>query len=311
VSGTVFEIGILARAVWDLHSLNNEGTVGNVTEPRTVVLADGSKSDGVSGEMLKHHHAFNVWLVANDKSIFCEPCQTLRPQRADALGTLSKEKEKEAAILDKVLKGCALCDLHGFLRTAEAIPRHSTVEFGWAAALPDSFQRDVHTHARHEVQGRTRGQGQPSQGEESAEAAAQMVYHRPTRSGTYAIVSVFAPWRIGLNEITYRYVEGVDRKARYRLALDAYKAMFARAEGAMTSTRLPHVEDIRGAVAVSTSNFPVPLPSPLSDSYIERLETMKEHCDGLEVYRFEGLDGLYRVLEQLRDRDLFRLSLGK
>jgi hypothetical protein len=53
------------------------------------------------------------------------------------------------------------------------------------------------------------------------------------------------------------------------------------------------------------------LPSPLSDSYIERLETMKEHCDGLEVYRFEGLDGLYRVLEQLRDRDLFRLSLGK
>ena len=79
----------------------------------------------------------------------------------------------------------------------------------------------------------------------------------------------------------------------------------------MTSTRLPHVQDVRGAVAVSTANFPVPLPSPLSDSYIERLETMKEHCDGLEVHRFEGLDGLYRILQQLKDRELFSLGLGK
>ena len=311
MSGNVFEIAILARAVWDLHSLNNEGTVGNVTEPRTVILANGSKSDGVSGEMLKHHHAFNVWLVANDKSIFCEPCQTLRPQRADALGKLAKKQGEEAAILERLLKGCALCDLHGFLKTAEAIPRHSTVEFGWAVALPDSFQRDVHTHARHEVEGRVRHQSESGQREEGEQDSAQMVYHRPTRSGTYAIVTVFAPWRIGLNEITYRYVEGVDRKARYQLALDAYKAMFARAEGAMTSTRLPHVEDIDGAVAISTSNFPVPLPSPLSDSYIERLESMKEHCDGLEVHRFEGLDGLYRILQQLKDRELFSLGRGK
>jgi hypothetical protein len=51
----VFEIAILARVKWNLHSLNNEGTIGNVTEPRTIALWDGTKTDGVSGEMMKAH----------------------------------------------------------------------------------------------------------------------------------------------------------------------------------------------------------------------------------------------------------------
>jgi CRISPR-associated protein Cst2 len=58
----VFEIAIVGRATWNLHSLNNEGTIGNVTEPRTVTLWNGDKVDGVSGEMMKHIHAFWTWL---------------------------------------------------------------------------------------------------------------------------------------------------------------------------------------------------------------------------------------------------------
>ncbi|MGQ9756430.1 MAG: DevR family CRISPR-associated autoregulator, partial [Desulfotomaculales bacterium] len=80
---TVFEIAFMLRARWSLHSLNNEGTVGNVTEPRTVVLADGTKTDGVSGEMLKHLHTYNVWLAEPQKNCFCPACQRLQPQRAD------------------------------------------------------------------------------------------------------------------------------------------------------------------------------------------------------------------------------------
>jgi CRISPR/Cas system-associated endonuclease Cas1 len=51
MSTPIFEIAILARAIWNLHSLNNEGTVGNVSEPRTVVLADGRKSDAAFDEL--------------------------------------------------------------------------------------------------------------------------------------------------------------------------------------------------------------------------------------------------------------------
>lgn len=308
MSSPVFEIAILGRIAWNLHSLNNEGTVGNVTEPRTLVLADGTKTDGVSGEMLKHIHGQNVWLLAPDKSIFCEPCRTLKPQKADinpAVDEVSRKSRRDAAaVLDAALRDCALCDLHGFLRTKEAVPRSSTVEFGWAVAIRDRYHREVHTHARHAVEGRVAEAGE---GEEVA--AAQMVYHRPTRSGRYAILTVFAPWRIGLNEVTYQYVPGVDRRSRYSLVLEAYKAMFARTDGAMTSTRLPHPEDLEGIVAVSSRNFPVAVTSPLQDEYKQRLEDVQKVTPGLELNPFNTLKGLFEILENLKSRPLFTLEI--
>jgi hypothetical protein len=69
-SAGVFEIAILARVKWDLHSLNNEGTIGNVTEPRTIVLWNGTKTDGVSGEMMKHIHCFLDMVASKRRGIF-------------------------------------------------------------------------------------------------------------------------------------------------------------------------------------------------------------------------------------------------
>jgi CRISPR-associated protein Cst2 len=307
MSSAVFEIAILGRAVWNLHSLNNEGTIGNVSEPRTVVLADGTKSDGISGEMLKHIHARNVWLVSEDRSVFCKPCSTMEPQRADKNPAVDKAAEKAKkdqkafVVLNASLKECALCDLHGFLRTREAVPRSSTVEFGWAVAVRNGYHREMHLHARHAVEGRTEADQQ------AGEVSAQMIYHRPTRSGSYALVTVFQPWRIGLNEVSYQYVQGVDRNARYRLALEAYKATFARTDGAMTSTRLPHVEDFDGVVLVSTRNFPVPVTSPLQDNYRERLEGLRKGSKGLELHGFDSLVELYTVLDDLATRPIFEL----
>ncbi len=310
MSTPVFEIAILARAIWNLHSLNNEGTVGNVSEPRTAVLADGRKSDAVSGEMLKHIHAQNLWLTAPDKSIFCESCRVLQPQRADKSdhldGIAKKAKNDAAQILDAALESCVMCDLHGFLRTAQAIPRPSTVEFGWAVALPDRFHRDHHIHARHVVEGRGVERSTGSE-EEAGGAAAQMVYHRPTRSGCYALVSVFQPWRIGLNEVIYRYA-GVDRAARFKLGIEAYKASFARTDGAMTSTRLPHTEGIAGVVVASNRNFPVPTPSPLSESYTKEVADAEQALSGIESFPFDSPSKLFGILEDLAKRDPFTLQ---
>lgn len=100
---SVFEIGILGRVVWNLHSLNNEGTVGNVSEPRTVILWDGKKSDGVSGEMLKHIHSQNVWMIADDRDQFCEPCQTLNPQKADKNPRVLKAKAPKGKLAEKAM----------------------------------------------------------------------------------------------------------------------------------------------------------------------------------------------------------------
>lgn len=305
-NNSVFEISIMARVTWNLHSLNNEGSVGNVTEPRTVVLASGEKSDGVSGEMLKHVHSYNVWLAEADKSRFCPACARLQPQRADERDSRAKLTGKtNIEVMSSAISNCTLCDLHGFLVQQPPIARRSTLEFGWVVGLPDKQYREIHLHARHSMEERRakeeRSDVEKEKGEEP-EVSAQMVYHRPTRSGVYALVSLFQPWRIGLNEISYDYVQGVDRQARYMLALQAYKASFMHADGAMTSTRLPHVEAIEGIIAVSNSNFPVPLLSPLKENYQNELRNLSEKEKQIELANFSSLSEIVQIIDGLANR---------
>ena len=206
----VYEIGFVGRIRIDAHSLNNEGTVGNVTEPRTIVLATGEKTDGISGEMLKHIHAEALWQLAKDrKTPLCTACDKLSPMRAEANKKLNGMSVEPA--LSEALQ-CSICDVHGFLVQKPTVNRKSTVEFGWAIALPNKFYRDIHVHTRV-----ASGEKERKSGEEGG-VSEQMIYNRPTRSGTYAFISVFQPWRIGLNEIDYTYaIDDKARKDRYEL----------------------------------------------------------------------------------------------
>ncbi|MDW8006910.1 MAG: DevR family CRISPR-associated autoregulator [Thermomicrobium sp.] len=310
----LFEMAILARLTWNLHSLNNEGTLGNVSEPRTVVLWDGQRSDGVSGEMMKHIHAFWVWLAASSAgdSHLCAACRDFRPQRADLIkGNLSKNDN--AAAMREAL-ACTLCDLHGFLVQNPTIHRQSVVEFGWVVGVPGRVQRDLHTHARHAATERgveTRRRGTEESGQDGTapeEVAGQMVYHRPTRSGVYAFVSLFQPWRIGLNEITYGYAIDSDaRRRRYALAIEAYEWTLKRPDGAMRSTRLPHIERAEGVIVVSKKATPVPILSPLRDDYLEKVESLAQ-IQGCEVATFADVDEMAEQLSRLKELEPFALE---
>jgi len=286
----VYEIGLAGRIRIDAHSLNNEGTVGNVTEPRTIVLASGEKTDGISGEMLKHIHAESLWQLAKDKKMqLCPPCQILSPMKADANKAIRKMDVKPA--LNEALK-CAICDTHGFLVQKPTISRKSTVEFGWALALPEKFYRDIHVHTRVAAGEKGREKG------EEAEVSEQMIYNRPTRSGVYAFVSVFQPWRIGLNEIDYTYtVDDRTRKERYELVLEAYKAMMTRLEGAMTTTRLPHFETFEGVIAKTENASPVPVISPLTDGYAQQMETI---VGTRNIQRFNSFASMLQEIDRLK-----------
>lgn len=328
----VYEIAILGRVTWDLHSLNNEGTVGNVTEPRTLVLADGTKTDGVSGEMLKHIHAGYVWKLENDKSKFCDVCRNFWPEKADS----SVKGKKNAQEVVQTALSCELCDVHGFLVQRPATSRESTIEFGWAVGIPQ-IRRTIHVHSRHALheaslaveEQRDRGEWEnekcsdkecntsPDESKlykmrgkwyceehvpEPPERPPQMIYHRPTRSGTYGIVSVFQPWRIGLNNVNFNYDVGDDeRKHRYELVLKAYQAMFMRPEGAMTSTRLPHTEGFEGLIVVSNSNLPVPVISPLKDNYVNQVEEIIKNLDrnDVDVKKFKDLSEFVKEMKSL------------
>jgi CRISPR-associated protein Cst2 len=291
----IFEIGILARIGMNAHSLNNEGTTGNVTEPRTVVLADGSKTDGISGEMLKHMHASALYQLAvekgKDDAYLCPSCEKFSPVKADGNPKVVEKKKVEDALKEALL--CTICDVQGFLIQKPTLSRKSTVEFGWALALPGKFYRDIHVHTRVAAG-------------EKGKASEQMIYNRPTRSGIYSFVSVFSPWRLGLNEIDYTYTNGSEtRKKRYELVLEAYKSMFRRIEGAMTTTRLPHLESIDGAVAISDSALPVPLISPLKENYLDQLEDI---AGSASIKKFQQLPELLKILDELKESSPYRLG---
>lgn len=340
----VYEIAILGRVVWNLHSLNNEGTVGNVTEPRNIRIIDPNTgeaitTDGISGEMLKHIHAQKMWELESDKeSNFCEACKQLKPERADGVKSVRSQKKPEK-VIEEALK-CELCDIHGFLVQQPPVARASTVEFGWALGIPQ-VMRDIHTHARHSVHeelvviqeekevGKWEGEKCSVEGCETKEnesklfkvkgkwycekhlpeRAAQMIYHRPTRSGTYAIVSLFQPWRIGLNEVTMKYVQDINkRKERYKLALKAYQAMFSRTDGAMTSTRLPHTTNFSGVIIVANSNIPVPVISPLREGYLNEIEKIAETFkNDLEVIEFNSIAEFVEKINSLLDRSPYSI----
>ncbi|WP_276624386.1 DevR family CRISPR-associated autoregulator [Methermicoccus shengliensis] len=247
----IYEIAILGRATWQLHSLNNEGTVGNVTEPRSVRIIDPNTkkavtTDGISGEMLKHIHTGIMW-VLDDKSNLCDACKVLNPEKFNfAIKTKKVTANDVEDALAQALGTCDICDVQGFLLERPTASRKSTVEFGWALGVPEVY-RDIHTHARHALGEKGRGDRGQENEEKAEGVSTQMVYHRPTRSGVYAVISVFQSWRIGLNEARQsKYTYDADdsaRERRYKLALKAYQLLFSRPEGAMTTTRLPHVED--------------------------------------------------------------------
>jgi CRISPR-associated protein Cst2 len=310
----VFELAILARVKWNLHSLNNEGTIGNVTEPRTVVLWDGTKTDGVSGEMMKHIHASWTWLQAKTGNLaLCPACQSFQPQRADA-APQELDRNDNARAISTAITRCVLCDLHGFLVQRPTIHRQSVVEFGWIVGVPGKFYRDIHVHARHAVAERGVAEAESVTSEEQTqktertEVAAQMVYHRPTRSGVYALVTLFQPWRIGLNEVNYTYALDPDEQTRrYQLALTAYEWTLKRPDGAMTTTRFPHIEGIEGIVLIARQPVPVPMLSPLREDYREKLEKLAQQ-QSVDARKFDDLDELVGILTELRNDMPFRMS---
>jgi CRISPR-associated protein Cst2 len=338
----IYEIAILGRVTWQLHSLNNEGAVGNVTEPRSVRIIDPNTkkavtTDGISGEMLKHIHTEILWAINDKNNNLCEACKVLNPEK---FNFVVRGKPSADKVIEDALKKCDICDVHGFL-TEVPVSRKSTIEFGWALGIPEIY-RDIHTHARHSISARgveeeknagewgdkkcsaARCETNPNESKlfrignkwycEEHLPVVQMVYHRPTRSGVYAIISVFQPWRIGLNEArqsSYTYDSSDDvRERRYKLVLKAYQLLFARPEGAMTTTRLPHVEDFNGTIIYSTKPMPVPVISPLKNDYINEIKAIVGSIDdSLHVVEFNSIADFAAKMGQLMNNKPYKMML--
>ncbi|MBK8903490.1 MAG: DevR family CRISPR-associated autoregulator [Anaerolineaceae bacterium] len=313
----VYSLSISARAVLNLHSLNNEGGEGNQIQTRMVdiVTYDENRQprlanvNAISGDMFKHIQAEHLHRIATEKGLpLCKACQRFDANRMSAdpdfRDWVKAEKPTQVQVVDRLL-ACAIDNLEGNLITEGNLsaPRKSVVEFGWVVCLPDkdAGASDEYFHVKYAPDRREK----PTDKDEREGNLGQAIFHRPTNSGVYAIVTNLELSRIGYNDISHTYVDGVDRQAQYAALLESILYTFIEMNGAMRNTQMPHLVALDGVVAVSYGIAPAPTVSPLNKDFKQVIEGTRDainrlhNKDVVQVLPFDNLTEFSDILSTL------------
>lgn len=296
---SVYSISISARAVLNLHSLNNEGSEGNQVQTRMVevIYYDPDKQikrdsvNAISGDMLKHIQSEHLHRIAIERNLpMCRPCREFNPNRisadVDYLQTITGETNEFA--INEMLLRCAITDLEGTLITKDAkdkrsLSRKSIAEFAWMTGVPGAMASSSYFHVKFASE---HGDSSAAVDESGTVAGKQTPFHRPTNSGVYAMVCNFETVRIGYNDISQEYSKSqddkpIDRTARYKALLESVLYTFVQMNGAMRSAQMPHLTAFHGVVAISYGVAPAPSVSPLNPMFVEEIEKTKDAINKL------------------------------
>lgn len=319
MSNPIYSISISARAIFDMHSLNNEGGEGNQIQTRMVNIIgeDGNlhNVNAISGDMFKHIQAEHLHRLAVAAGLpLSEGARQFNANRVNydiqAANELSKaldEAENDAAQLDVILQRCAVTDMEGILVTAggRSLPRKSIVEFGWVVGVPGSVETDSYFHVKY-ASDRSQGARDRAESDDARGAnVGQAIFHRPASSGIYAIVLNIEAARIGFNDLAQTYaIDEAQRTARLKALLESVLHTFIEPAGAMRSTQNPHVVDMRGVVTVSRAVVPAPCISPLKNEFDGEIQKIAEALnslrpDAVEVKAFGSASELAHVFAEL------------
>ena len=306
-----YSVAISARLTMNLHNLNSEGTEGNQQQTRMVHVVDpsgGRRSvNAVSGDMFKRILVDHlIPLLAEAGQELSPAAKQHSPDRIVAgfpeLQTLAGDKKNsDSDVMSMMIGRCAATDIAGALLTDKrAVGRKSVVEFGWVVGLPEKTHTEQYLHVKYAPEGRGASTGE----DVTSVAGRQALFHRPASSGIYALVCNLDLYRIGLNDITREYVEGVDRLARAKALIQALVATLVKPAGAQRNTQNPHIVGCEGVVAVSRSSLPAPMLSPLDDTYQDEVEGCaralnKIREDGIWTQRFASASEALNILASL------------
>lgn len=242
---------------------------------------------------------------------FCENEVDFQEERyaSIALGTRTRRRALESEIMSKILTDCSLTDMAGALVTrGRSVGRKSVVEFGWVVGLPyDGAGQPLTTTEQYfHVKYAPEGRGAAAGGE--TVAGRQAIFHRPASSGIYALICNLDLYRIGLNDITRKYVvDQTGRQARAKALVQALASTLLKPTGAQRNTQNPHLVACEGIVALSSTSLPAPTVSPLHDNYRDQiiqtagvLNDIKDN--GVVVQSFDTLaDGVKILAEVSKD----------
>jgi len=311
----MFSLSIAARAVLNLHSLNNEGGEGNQIQTRMVnVFADGRlhSVNAISGDMFKHIQSEHLHRLAVQAGLpLSIGARLFNANRINYDLDIDKEflnqlkgAKSNAAELDLILQRCAVTDMAGALITAEnrSLPRKSVVEFGWVVGVPGSVKTDSYFHVKFESE---RGGGSAGVGGSGSITGKQTPFHRPASSGVYAIVVQVEAARVGFNDISQRYaIDAEQRQKRLRALLESVLYTFIEPAGAMRTAQNPHILDVSGVISVSSNVIPAPCISPLKDDFVADVQRVAKslnelHPGAIELFSFASLGEFAEQMSRL------------
>ena len=318
----VASISISGEITLNLHALNNEGGEGNqiITRQLTIIDKNGNEHtvNGISGDMFKHIHVGHLINLSKEKALpLCSNCAVFNPNRLSSgedLGKVIKSPKDtgDKVIIDEIIKLCVIDDTHGVLVTKigsvnKNVPRKSVVEFAWTVGIPEKNNTESYIHTKLVADAGSKGSG--DSGNEG-----QNIFHRPANHGAYAFVCNIEAFRIGFNDISRSYTEGVDRDKRYKALVQSLLSTFLNPRGAMTSTQKPHITDFKGVVSVSTTSTPAPTISPLNPEYqtqikmiAESINSIEGKTDAIEVHSFDRLGALSIILKDLTSASPYKI----
>lgn len=303
----VYSLSICGRAILDMHSLNNEGGEGNQIATRMVNVVYRDPASGeyklatvnaVSGDMFKHIQAEHLYRLAKGKLPLCAGCQKFSASRIlDDADFMAKLPPQDSAVIDAVLKHCALDDMEGNLiaKGNRSVPRKSVAEFGWVVGVPRYTSTESYFHVRYATE----------RGERAEETQQQAIFHRPASSGVYAIVANFEMARIGFNDISQKYpLSDEERERRYLAFLESILYTFIEPNGAMRGTQNPHIVEFEGVITVTNQVMPAPALSPLEENYRQEVERVANALDELKpgavtVHRFDSMGEFAEIMKEL------------
>lgn len=320
-------LALVGRLTINLASLNNEGTEGNATQPRTaVVVRDGMLHTVpvISGDMVKHWHAVHLSAIAQERRLpLCKLAKgrALDPNRLKVelaedewvrqrvegaeswKGKLKSEQTRtlEEAIYTMLAKECVVTDTHGLLITevdttksskngfkaSVAVPRTSRVQFGFLSGLPQESHIQHYFHAKYT----TARTGIVSR--ETASGEGQNIFTRPASSAVFAFVGVIDLAGLGFDDAAddYAVKDEYERRERKQAVIDAMSYTLMRQHGANTSQQFPHIMDFEGAIVTSASRCPAPTVSAMREDYKATLrklcQTANRMTDGEPVTCYE------------------------
>jgi CRISPR-associated protein Cst2 len=297
----VYSLAVSCRVSLQAHSRSNAGSNGsNRLRRRNQRLSDGRETDAGSGNIKKHEHAVRAAeLFAEAGLPLCPACAVGDGRRAMALVGHPDYRELST---ERIVRGCAVCDTHGFLVTAkraskdssetegdrQRLSKASLIECSFSLALPDYFGESSQLFTRA---GNTGGEG-------------QMLITVPVRSGVYAECLRYKPAGVGVDTETWRaiVIDEAQRRLRHQCVLRAMRDSMLSPQGALTSTMLPHLTGMEGAIAIRRNAGLAPLYSGLQADFIEKLVALAdEHC---EIRVFRSVSEFATIMNELLEHSI-------